>query len=127
MKKLVKIRLINWYTFHDELIDINGNTLISGGNGSGKSTLLDAIQYVLTGGNVKFNKAADENSKRTLESYVRCKLNTESKNCLREGDVTSYIALEFNDSEKNRTDIIGVVIEIPNASKLNRTFFHIKC
>lgn len=126
MKKLVKIRLINWYTFHDETIEIKGNTLISGQNGCGKSTLLDAIQYVLTGGSTKFNKAADENSKRTLESYVRCKINTESKNYLRNGDVTSYIALEFQDDKQKRTDIIGAVIEIPLASRLNRTFFHIK-
>ena len=83
MKKLEKIRLINWYTFHDELIDINGNTLISGGNGSGKSTLLGAIQYVLTGGSVKFNKAADENSKRTLESQVIVYYNDIRKLCKR--------------------------------------------
>ena len=125
MKNLTKIRLINWYTFHDETIDINQNSLISGQNGSGKSTLLDAIQFVLTGGGIKFNKAADEDSKRTLETYVRCKVSTDNKECLRDKDVTSYIVLEFFDNITNRRDIIGSVIEIPFGSKLTKIFFKI--
>ena len=79
MKKLVKIRLINWHTFVNNTIEITGNTLISGQNGSGKSTLIDAVQYVLTAGNAKFNKAASEKTVRTLEDYVRGKINLENK------------------------------------------------
>jgi len=123
MKKLVKIKLINWYTFSNSTIPLHGNALISGQNGSGKSTLLDAIQYVLTAGNAKFNKAANDKSKRTLETYVRGKINTDSKDFLRPGDVTSYICLQLEDEVSQRTDLIGVVIEIPSGSKVNRTFF----
>lgn len=125
MKKLVKIKLINWYTFSNNTIIIHGNTLISGQNGSGKSTLLDAIQYVLTAGNAKFNKAANDKSQRTLETYVRGKINTDSKDYLRPGDVTSYICLQLEDENSKRTDLIGVVIELASGSKANRTFFKI--
>ncbi len=125
MKKLVKIKLIHWYTFSNSTIPLQGNTLISGQNGSGKSTLLDAIQYVLTAGNAKFNKAANEKSRRTLETYVRGKINTDSKDYLRPGDVTSYICLQFNDEDTGRTDLIGAAIEIPTASKENHIFFKI--
>lgn len=125
MKKLQQIKLINWYTFQNETIKINGNILVSGSNGSGKSTLLDAIQYVLSAGRQKFNQAADETSKRTLETYIRCKLNLESKEYLRNDDVTSYIALEFINDDMKRKDIIGAVIEVTNASKPTRSFFKI--
>ncbi|NLB85340.1 MAG: AAA family ATPase, partial [Acholeplasmataceae bacterium] len=37
MKKLTKIKLINWHLFSNQTIEINNNTLISGENGSGKS------------------------------------------------------------------------------------------
>ena len=47
MKKLVKIRLINWHYLSNETIEINGNTLLTGPNASGKSTIMDAITYVL--------------------------------------------------------------------------------
>lgn len=39
MKKLVKIRLINWHYLSNETIELEGNTLLSGPNASGKSTL----------------------------------------------------------------------------------------
>ena len=71
MKCLKKIRLINWHFFRDHSIETEGNILLTGENGSGKSTLLDAIQFVLTAGKAKFNIAANENAKRSLESYMR--------------------------------------------------------
>lgn len=125
MKKLQKIKLINWYTFQNETINIQGNVLISGANGSGKSTLLDAVQFVLSAGNQKFNQAANEKCTRTVESYIRGKLNTEKKAFLREGDVTAYIALEFSNDTDSRIDIIGAVMEITTSSNLNKTFFKI--
>lgn len=125
MKKLTKIKLINWYTFQNQTIEIKGNVLVSGQNSSGKSTLLDAIQYVLTGGKQKFNQAANEKSARTLESYIRGKTNLENQKYIREGDVTAYIALEFENDNKTRKDIIGAVIETTSSTKLNRSFFKI--
>ncbi len=58
------------------------NALITGENGTGKSTILDAIQYVLTAGKCKFNKAASDIGNRTLESYIRCKTGIEDMNML---------------------------------------------
>lgn len=49
MKKLTRIKLINWHLFAYQDIEIKDNILISGENGAGKSTLLDALQYVLIG------------------------------------------------------------------------------
>ncbi len=126
MKTLQKIKLINWYTFQNETIELTGNTLISGVNGSGKSTLLDAIQYVLSGGKKDFNQAANEKSKRSLETYIRGKVNIEGKEYIRPQDVTSYIVLEFGDPTRNTHELIGTIIEIPNAShNYDKIFFKI--
>ena len=97
MKTLTKIRLINWHYFTDETIDIRGSALFSGENASGKSTILDAIQLVLTTNTKRFNPAANEKSKRTLQGYVRCKTGEEGNVYLRaNGSVISYVALELS-------------------------------
>ena len=73
MKKLTRLKLINWHRFSDVTIDFGDSTLISGENGAGKSTLLDAIQFVVTCSTNHFNKAAHENGKRNLcpAIYIR--------------------------------------------------------
>lgn len=48
MKKLTRMKLINWHRFSNCTVDFEVATLISGENGAGKSTLLDAIQFVVT-------------------------------------------------------------------------------
>lgn len=73
VKKLCRIRLINWHYFVNELINVEGSFLISGENTAGKSTILDAIQFVLTTNRRRFNAAANEKSSRDLKGYVRCK------------------------------------------------------
>ena len=123
MKKLVKIKLINWQAFSNQTIELNDNCLITGRNGSGKSTLLDAIQFVLTAGKAKFNRAADDTSKRTIETYARGKVGFSDKEYLRDGDVTSYIALEFYDDNTKGYDILGAVIEVTALAKPNKLFF----
>lgn len=112
--KLKKIKLINWHIFKNDTIEIDGNTLITGENSSGKSTLMDAIYYVLSGGDQNhFNKAANEGSKRTLETYIRGKLGIEKRPFLRpEENVIGYIVLEFFDLENLHSQIVGVSIEI---------------
>ncbi len=127
MKKLTKIKLINWMYFQNVTLDIKGNTMLTGTNASGKSTIIDAIQYVLVGNlkTVKFNTAADEVTKRTLESYVRGFVNDDHMKFLREGDVTSHIALEFENGEKS--SIMGVVIDISSNHTKSRFYFVDDC
>ena len=64
MKKLTRVKLINWHRFTNAMIELENSVLISGENGAGKSTLLDAIQFVVTCSANYFNKAAHENGKR---------------------------------------------------------------
>ncbi|MDT8718814.1 AAA family ATPase [Clostridium sp. 19966] len=126
MKKLKRMRLINWHRFLNETIEINNSVLLSGENGAGKSTILDAIQLVLTCSKNNFNKAANENGKRTLAGYVRCKTGKESKPYEREGQVTAHIALEFFEEEKNKTFIVGAVIDSASETKEKTVWYRIE-
>ena len=123
MKRLTKILLINWHMFTCSEIDIANNVLITGHNGAGKSTLLDAVQYVLTGGKTKFNLAANEEGNRKLEGYVRGKLGTESQVNLRNGDVTTHVALQFYDEEEQHSFVLGSVIDLPESGKCRENFY----
>lgn len=125
MKKLTKIKLINWHSYINNTIDISNNTIICGENGSGKSTLLDAINYVISCGTCKFNTAANERNDRNVESYVRGKLSFENKKYLREGDVISHVALEFFDDFTNKFYVVGSVISYSAGSKLDKRFYFI--
>ena len=115
MKRLTKIRLINWHYFTNETINVNGSVLFSGENASGKSTILDAIQLVLTTNSNKFNPAANEKSKRKLNGYVRCKTGEEGNTYIRNtGAIISYVALEFYEESKDNYFVIGVKLDSPD-------------
>ncbi|MDE6946473.1 MAG: AAA family ATPase [Anaeroplasmataceae bacterium] len=127
MKKLVKIRLINWHYLSNETIEISGNTLLSGPNASGKSTIMDAITYILTAGDTMFNLAANEKGKRDLRGYVKCKLGMDDKEYLRNGDVSGHVALEFYDEKTDSRFAVGAVIDafgelLPVKTLFYRTF-----
>lgn len=119
MKRLTAVRLVNWYHFHDHVFRFDGNVLLLGDNGSGKSTVLDAVQYALVAdaGEVRFNQAANESSKRNLYGYVRHKLGSED--AARPGQqrfgrlgCTSYVLLEFTDLEDPTASFTcGAVLE----------------
>ena len=128
MKKLVKIKLINWHIFLDETIDLIENTLVSGENGSGKSTLLDAIQYLLIGGKsgVKFNIAATDDARRTLEGYIRGRIGAENNEYLRSGDVVTHIALQFHDEQEQTSSMIGAVLELSKMGSIKERFYLLK-
>lgn len=128
MKKLTKIKLVNWHLFSNQTIEINDNTLISGQNGAGKSTLLDAVQYLLVGGRsgAKFNIAANEDAKRTLEGYVRGRIGSETREYLRENDVITHVALEFYDEDNDQYHIIGVVLDLPKNARIKERFYLIE-
>lgn len=111
MKKLTRMKLINWHRFTNCMIEFGGSTLISGENGAGKSTLLDAIQFVVSCSASSFNKAAHENGKRKLTGYIRCKTGRENKPYERTGELSAHIALEFYEESKKRFFIIGAVVD----------------
>lgn len=111
MKKLTRVKLINWHRFTNNIIDFENSTLISGENGAGKSTLLDAIQFVVTCSTNYFNKAAHENGKRKLSGYVRCKTGRENKPYERTGEISAHVALEFYEEDKKSYFIVGAVID----------------
>src|SRR5689334_20831996 len=119
MMRLEAVRLIHWYHFQHELLPIDGSCLIFGDNGSGKSTVLDAIQLALVADQteIRFNKAANEHSRRSLHGYVRHKLGSEDES--RPGQVrfgrgacTSYVMLRFSDEAGSRPPFVcGMVLE----------------
>lgn len=127
MKKLNRIRLINWQGFFDDTIDIEGSTLIIGDNGSGKSSLLDALYYILSGGDAKsFNSAASFKSKRNLETYICGRTGEITRPNLREGPfIVSHICLQFHDDEDKSDFCIGVVLELSNMKQLSKHFYRI--
>lgn len=111
MKKLMRVKLVNWHRFTNNTIEIGDSTLISGENGAGKSTLLDAIQFVVTCSTNYFNKAAHENGKRKLTGYIRCKTGRENRPYERTGEISAHVALEFYEEKKQRYFIVGAVID----------------
>lgn len=133
MKYLTRVRLINWHYFVDETIRFEGSTLITGDNGSGKSTILDAIQYALVADThkVRFNVSAHDETKRDLRGYLRCKTGSENSNglaagFLRQGDFTSFIALEFYDSLKSEHFLLGAVVDSYAAGEYEARFFKVE-
>lgn len=127
MKTLKKIKLVNWHYFINETIPVEGNTLVTGENGAGKSTILDAIQYVLSPGKQKFNIAANDGTKRTVNAYVRGKLGKSNQKYLRDGDVTCHIALEFYDDNKDSNFIVGCVLDSRDTiSSPNQLFYDLE-
>ncbi len=123
---LKKIKLINWHLFTNETIDIKGNTLLSGENGTGKSTLVDALYYLLSGGDEKhFNHAANQNAKRTLETYMRCKTGIENKEFLRPfANLISHIALVYESSDTKESFTLGVVLELVSGNTKPKPYFY---
>ena len=130
MKKLTKIKLINWHYFQNETINVDGSFLLSGENASGKSTILDAIQLVLTTSTKSFNLATtvgEKRSKRDLKGYVRCKTGEEGNAYYRTGSVISFVALEFYEESKDRFFTIGVKIDSPDVeSELKKKWFKVE-
>ena len=111
MKKLTRVKLINWHRFTNTTIDFEISTLISGENGAGKSTLLDAIQFVIICSTNYFNKAAHENGKRKLTGYIRCKTGRENKPYERTGEISAHVALEFYEEQRDKYFVIGAVVD----------------
>lgn len=119
MRRLTHIRLINWYHYEDTTVPLQGSTLLIGDNGSGKSTIMDAVQLALVAdlSQVRFNRAANEQSRRTLYSYVRWKQGSEDERDAgrvryARGACASYLLLRFEDDENPAgTFVCGTAME----------------
>lgn len=116
MKRLKKMLLIHWYSYDRELIEFGDLNFLTGNTASGKSTIIDALQLVLLGdtnGNF-FNKAANDRSVRTLKSYLFGENGDDGETgfrYLRSSSFTSYVILEFEDTEKNTSFLAGIVCD----------------
>jgi len=121
--RLEAVRLVNWYHFADETLRLGGSCLLLGDNGSGKSTILDAVQWALVADQqqVRFNKAANEHSRRNLNGYVRWKLGAEDDSrpghvLFGRGACASYVLLQFTDERDPAGDFTcGVAMEATEA------------
>jgi hypothetical protein len=116
--RLTRIIAFNWYGFRT-IIDVDGLTLLCGETGTGKSALLDLIQFVLSAGAAKFNKAAaGESNARDLVGYCLGDTNTTRKDgqarYLRQSGAT-IAALEFSwpaaDGKEPRRETWGIRVQ----------------
>ena len=116
MKKLKKMLLIHWHHYEIELIEFDMINFLTGKTAAGKSTVIDALQLVLLGdtNGSFFNKAANEKSARTLKSYLFGEMGDDGDagfRYLRNERFSSYVALEFEDTEKKRLFTMGIVCD----------------
>lgn len=122
MKKLKRLLLINWLNYSFELMDFGKITFLTGKNASGKSTIIDAMQLVMLGDTSGkfFNKAANDKSGRTLESYLYGYIPSDGDQNyrpLRTKAFTSYVVLEFEDEDTGNPFTLGFVADCPKESQ----------
>ena len=130
-KALSKICLNNWHYIDKKVLEMNeGINFFTGHSGSGKSTVIDALQIVLyanTDGRGFFNKAAADDSDRSLIEYLRGMVNISENNesqYLRNKNFSSTIVLEFEQTNNGDKQCIGVVFDVDTATnEINRLFF----
>ena len=130
-KALSRICLNNWHYIDRKVLALSeGINFFTGHSGSGKSTVIDALQIVLyasTDGRGFFNKAAADDSDRTLIEYLRGMVNISENNeaqYLRNQNFSSTIVLEFEQTNTKEKQCVGVVFDVDTTTNdVNRLFF----
>lgn len=128
---LSKIALNNWHYINHRVLSFNeGINFFTGHSGSGKSTVIDAMQIVLyanTDGRGFFNKAAADDSDRSLIEYLRGMVNIGDNNAfsyLRNRNFSSTIVLELRQTDTDRFQCVGVVFDVEtDSNQISRLFF----
>ena len=130
-KALSRICLNNWHYIDRKVLTLSeGINFFTGHSGSGKSTVIDALQIVLyasTDGRGFFNKAAADDSDRTLIEYLRGMVNISENNeaqYLRNQNFSSTIVLELTQTNTKERQCVGAVFDVDTATNdVNRLFF----
>lgn len=130
-KILSKICLNNWHYIDRKVLSLNKEVnFFTGHSGSGKSTVIDALQIVLyanTDGRGFFNKAAADDSDRSLIEYLRGMVNISDNNesqYRRNKNFSSTIVLEFTNSATGEQECVGIVFDVETATnEISRLFF----
>ncbi len=128
---LSRICLNNWHYIRHKTLSFNeGINFFTGHSGSGKSTVIDAMQIVLyanTDGRGFFNKAAADDSDRSLIEYLRGMINIGEDNnfsYLRNSNFSSTIVLELARTDTGECQCVGVVFDVETATnEISRMFF----
>ncbi len=130
-KILSKICLNNWHYIDRKVLSLNKEVnFFTGHSGSGKSTVIDALQIVLyanTDGRGFFNKAAADDSDRSLIEYLRGMVNISDNNesqYRRNKNFSSTIVLEFTNSVTGEQECVGASFDVETATnEISRLFF----
>lgn len=130
-KVFTRICLNNWHYIDRKVLSLNNSiNFFTGHSGSGKSTVIDAMQIVLyanTDGRGFFNKAAADDSDRSLIEYLRGMINIGENNQAeykRNRNFSTTIVLEMEQTVTGEKDCIGVVFDVETATnEINRMFF----
>lgn len=128
---LSRICLNNWHYITKRTLSFNDEiNFFTGHSGSGKSTVIDAMQIVLyanTDGRGFFNKAAADDSDRSLIEYLRGMVNIGDNNefsYLRNQNFSSTIVLELKRSDTGQCQCVGIVFDVETATnEISRRFF----
>lgn len=130
-KALSKICLNNWHYIERKVLSFSeGINFFTGHSGSGKSTVIDALQIVLyanTDGRGFFNKAAADDSDRSLIEYLRGMISVGDNNqakYIRNRNFSTTIVLELEQTVTGEKECVGVVFDVETATnEISRLFF----
>ena len=130
-KAVSRIVLNNWHYIDAKVMDLHQSiNFFTGHSGSGKSTVIDAIQIVLyanTDGRGFFNKAAADDSDRSLIEYLRGMINIGENGQAtykRNQNFSTTIVLELTQTITQEKECVGIVFDVDTAANdFNRLFF----